>query len=82
MASFLDPRFKHCKDDDDDKKKEIEEAVKLVILELDDKGTESEVQAIDDDGSARKKSKLLGNRYGNGRMQSEVHVALQVGLHH
>jgi len=73
MASFLDPCFKHYKDDDD-KKKEIEEVIKLAIFELDDKGTESEVQAIDDDGPARKKSKLgkfLGKRYGIGRLQSD-----------
>ena len=72
MALFLDPHFKHYKDDD--KKKEIEETVKLVILELDDKSLESEVQAIDDDGRARKKSKLgkfLGKRCGIGRMQSD-----------
>ena len=33
IATFLDPRFKHYKDDDQ-KKKEIEELIKLEILHI------------------------------------------------
>ena len=72
-ATFLDPRFKHYKDDDE-KKKEIEEIIKLEILQLDDV-VESEIQIVnDDDGPAAKKSKLgkfLGKKYGIGVMQSD-----------
>jgi len=74
IASFLDPRFKHCKDDDD-KKKEIEEMVKLTILEIDDAVPESEVQVIEDDGPALKKSKL-----GKFRMVLEMLGLLMHGF--
>lgn len=70
IATFLDPRF-------DQKKKEIEEDVRLEILQIADVvETESEIQVIsdDDDGPATKKSKLgkfLGKKYGIGVMQSD-----------
>ena len=73
IATFLDPRFKHYKDDDE-KKKEIEEIIKLEILKIDDTAAESEVKVVDDDGPAAKKSKLgkfLGKKYGIGVMQSD-----------
>ena len=72
IATFLDPRFKHYKDDDE-KKKEIEEIIKLEILKIDDTVAESEVKVVDD-GPAAKKSKLgkfLGKKYGIGVMQSD-----------
>ena len=72
IATFLDPRFKHYKDDEE-KKKEIEEIIKLEILKIDDTVAESEVKVVDD-GPAAKKSKLgkfLGKKYGIGVMQSD-----------
>ena len=61
IATFLDPRFKHYKDTDE-MKKEIEEVIKLEILQI------SDIQVINDDnGPAAKKSKLgkfLGKKYG------------------
>ena len=69
IATFLDPRFKHYKDDDG-KKKEIEEIIKL---QIDDTIAESEVKVVnDDDGPAAKRSKLgkfLDKKYGIGVMQ-------------
>lgn len=75
IATFLDPRFKHYKDDDQ-KKKEIEELIKLEILKIADTvAADSEIQVFnDDDGPAAKKSKLgkfLGKKYGIGVMQSD-----------
>ena len=56
------------------RKKEIEEIIKLEILQLDDIA-ESKIQVVnDDDGPAAKKSKLgkfLGKKYGIGVMQSD-----------
>ena len=49
IATFLDPRFKHYKDDDQ-QKKEIEELVKLEVLQIvGTVETASEIQAIDND---------------------------------
>jgi len=74
-ATFLDPRFKHYKDDDQ-KKKEIEEPIKLQILQIAYTVTaESEIRVFNDDGPAAKKSKLgkfLGKKYGIGAVQSDT----------
>ena len=82
IATFLDPRFKHCKDNEE-KKKEIEEAVKIEMLKASDcvdSDTNNEVYIQDNEGSsgtdipAPKRSKLgkfLGKRYGLGNFQSD-----------
>ena len=82
IATFLDPRFKHCKDDEE-KKKEIEEAVKIEMLKASDcvdSDTNNEAYIQDNEESsgtdipAPKRSKLgkfLGKRYGLGNFQSD-----------
>ena len=61
IATFLDPRFEHYKDDDE-KKREIEEFIKDKTLKIADiNPPESEIQICDDDGQngpAAKKSRL------------------------
>ena len=59
IATFLDPQFKHYKDDDQ-KKKEIEELVKLEVLQIAGTvETASEIQVINnDEGPVAKKSRL------------------------
>ena len=57
IATFLDPRFKHCKEDDH-KKKEIEEIVKLAVLHIDDTIPKSEIQVVDDNGPMAKSHSL------------------------
>ena len=76
IATFLDPQFKHYKDDDE-KKRETEEFIKLEILKIADiNPPESEIQICNDDGQngpAAKKSKLgnfLGKKYGIGAVPS------------
>ena len=52
IATFLDLRFKHCKDDEE-KKKEIEEAVKIEMLKASDYDvTNNEAYIQDDEGSS------------------------------
>ena len=75
IATFLDPRFKHYKDDDQ-KKKEIEELVKLEVLQIAGTvETASEIQVINnDEGPVAKKSRLgkfLGKKYGIGVMHTD-----------
>ena len=49
IATFLDPQFKHYKDDDQ-KKKEIKELIKLEILQIVGTAeTASEIQVINND---------------------------------
>ena len=75
IATFLDPQFKHYKDDNE-KKREIEEFIKLEILKIADINLpESEIQICNDglNGPAAKKSKLgnfLGKKYGIGAVPS------------
>ena len=71
IVTFLDPRFKDCKEDDH-KKKKIEEIIKLAVT-IDDTIAESEIQ-VADNGPVVKKSKLgkfLVKKYGIGVMQSD-----------
>ena len=75
IATFLDPRFKHYKDDDQ-KKKEIEELIKLEVLQIAGTvETASDIQVINnDEGPVAKKSRLgkfLGKKYGIGVMHSD-----------
>ena len=72
IATFLDPRFKHYKDDDQ-RKKEIKELIKLEILQVGGTvETASEIQVINnDEGSVAKLGKFLGKKYGIGVMHSD-----------
>jgi len=79
IATFLDPRFKHCNDSEENKK-EIEEAVKIEMLKIigsidcDYANNKADIQDNEKtDGPTPKKSKLgkfLGKKYGLGKTQS------------
>ena len=82
IATFLDPHFKHCKDNEE-KKKEIEELVKIEMLkasECEYDNTNHVVDVRDKEGSSEidiptpkgsKLCKFLGRKYGLGTLQSD-----------
>ena len=79
LATFVDPRFKHYKDNEEKKK---EEAVKIEMLRVtdfdcNDGDNEADIQDNEETGPVPKKSKLgkfLGKRYGLGKAQSDSGV--------